>query len=176
MSTVGRDLALALGAFDDATRQLVREMVAEDFREVTVWGPVQMAVAHVELARDGQHVEWHTERGFSSPALVRDTLRQLPAVTLVVATIAWARSRDASGALRGGDVVMPRGAADEAALIGSHWRAVLGWLPAVDRARLDRVSKAWWDSWPFRQFSPGTEAEVAAWLARVEAAAEERSR
>jgi len=166
-----REAALALAAFGDSTRQLAREMLGERFEVVEAWGPVQMAVAHLELARDGQHVEWHTERGFADAVRVRDAATPALEVALAVATIAWARSTDARGMPRGPEVEVPRGVADADAVVRSNWRAVLDWLPTADHPRIERIADAWWQDWPFLHLRPGTDVEVADWVARVEDAA-----
>ena len=163
----------ALGAFDDATRAVVRAMLADGFHVAAAWGPVQMAVAHIELARAGQRVEWHTERGFPDPARVRHDAPALPDTSLAVATFAWARSRGDDGELRAPDVAVPARAADVTTMVASHWREVLDWLPDADDVRLQRIASVWWGSWPFSRLFPKGEAAIAEWGDRVEAAAAE---
>ena len=173
MIELDRDALLALGGFDDATRALVRAMVADGFQVADAWGPVQMAVAHLELARDGQHVAWHTERGFNEPALVWHDDPAAPRARLVVATIAWARGREADGRVRAPGIALPTRRSENTAILLTHWRSVLEWLPTADAGRLERIDRAWWTEWPFGHVNPGDDAQIAEWAARVEATAAE---
>ena len=87
------DLERVLPGLEPGLAEQVHVMVASGFEVIDAWGPVQMAVCGLVLKRESLEVVFDSERNKTA---VRISHHEY-AVNHLDATLAWARTPDASG-------------------------------------------------------------------------------
>ncbi|MFS0853483.1 hypothetical protein [Microbacterium sp. 179-I 3D4 NHS] len=140
----------------DAAR-FARLLLDDGGTVITSWGPVQMAVWHLEVRRGEWIVEFHSERGFTEPpAIGRVTGSETVSRghrPLGLAVFAWARATGVPFRLDTPD--------DFDHDLVEHGRDALDWLDAGDGAVLDRVHEVWRE---YRRACAGLDGEQLALL------------
>ncbi|WP_420111497.1 hypothetical protein [Pseudactinotalea sp.] len=135
---VDRVLAYVMEARPD-TGELARSLLERGGLVIEAWGPLQMAVYHLEVRRGNWEVMFHSERGHVEAASFRragpPTREKCRPIGLAV--LAWARSHDVTFRLET--------LADLDQDLAAHGADALDWLDAGNEPVVERLYQAWWD-------------------------------